>query len=531
MPISPFYASPYEEKGALRRASARAGCRVVELGAHALGDVGGRMHEVGRVACADGWAAARLVLALAVEDSDTDGARELAAELWRGVDSRRAFVSRVQRFVRNAIAFVRDKGEVFGGPDYLFELGEGDCEDQARVVYAILRAGGVPVRLALLHRGGDPTHAVTQAEIDGRPEWVETTIAAELGEHPNRAAERLGLADERTDLAEGVRTMSEKNLAPVPARFRKVNAPQQVELDAQALMRLGYLVENDARAYGDPADLTFRAAVIAFQEHAGIVADGLIGPQTRRTIAGALAKDEFGMGYVAATSTTASRTRHLSPAFFAATEAMAEALRKKGAPIDAFDLLAVWNSESGVRRAAVGHGKYATLYAGLNMMMRSPRPAVGRPGTIEEYAALDPADQVPYVLRFYEQNVRAFLGGDWSRLPNATALYMMNFTPAFIAHAAEPDYVIARKGDPKTGWIYDANPVFDDDRKGTILVRDMGDQIEDAKRSDPGYWAELVARQKAEGQSTAVGGGGSGLLVGGVLVAIAGGLAWWAAQS
>src|SRR5438132_13821301 len=120
MPVSPFYASPEEEEGALRRAAARSGCKVLTVG---VGDVGGRAHSVGRVECANGWGAAKLVLALAIEDSDTDGARELAASLWRSLRSRRAYVDAVQRFVRSSIAFVRDEGEVFGGPDYLFELG------------------------------------------------------------------------------------------------------------------------------------------------------------------------------------------------------------------------------------------------------------------------------------------------------------------------------------------------------------------------------------------------------------------------
>lgn len=535
MPLSPFYGSPAEEQGALRRAAARAGCRVVSIGSQAIAAVGGRAHAVGRIECADGWAAARLVLALAIEDSDTDGARELARALRRkrwgeyGRDDHE-FVAAVQAYVRESIRFVRDRGEQFAGPDYAFELGEGDCEDQARAVYAILRAGGVPVRMAFLHRGGGPTHAVAQARAAGGGGWVETTIAAELGEHPNDAARRLGIADERTDLAEGVRIMTEKELAPVPRRFREVNSAGQVERDAAALEKLGFLGACATRVHGDPTDLEFRRAVLAFQRHAGIVADGLIGPQTRRAISGSLPQDEFGMGYVAELAGAApSLTRHLSSAFFVGVEAMAKSFRERGSPIDAFDLLAVWNSESGVGKHRVGLPPYSRSFVGLNMMAKDHLPKLGWAGTFDEYAQLPFDAQLPFVDRFYETNVRAFLGGDWSKLGNAAQLYMMNFTPAFIRHGGDPDYVIARQGDPKTDWIYQANKYFDPARDGDITVRDLGLAIERAKNATPGaraYWAELVARQKAEGASSAVGGGGSGLFGLALLVAAVGS-AWW----
>ena len=536
MPLSPFYSSPAEEQGALRRAAARAGCRVTRAGVGIAGGELHRKHAISRVECADGWAAARLVLALAIEDSDTDGARELAAALRRDAWTDRAFIQATQDYVRHAIRFVRDRGEQFAGPDYAFELGEGDCEDQARAVYAILRAGGVPVRLVFLHRGEGPTHAVAQAKDAGGGGWVETTIAAELGEHPNEAARRLGLANERTDLAEGVRIMTEKELRPIPKRFREVNAAAQVERDAAALCRLGFLKEDAPRVHGDPTDLEFRRAVLAFQRRVGIVADGLIGPQTRRAISGSLPGDEFGMGYIAELAGGApSRTKHLAPAFFVGVEAMAKRFRDRGSPIDAFDLLAVWNSESGVGIHRVGLPPYEHSFVGLNMLQGSFLPKLGWAGTFDEYAQLPFEEQLPIIDRFYESNVRAFLGGDWSKLSNATQLYMMNFTPAYIRHGDDPDYVIADRDDPRpreqggTAWIYTANKYFDPAKKGTILVRDLGAAIERAKSSTPNaraYWAELVARQKAEGASSAVGGGGSGLFGLALLVAAVGGAVW-----
>lgn len=50
----------------------------------------------------------------------------------------------------------------------------------------------------------EPTHAVAQLCVDGRCQWAETTVDAFFGEHPLAAASRLGLLDEREDLAKGV---------------------------------------------------------------------------------------------------------------------------------------------------------------------------------------------------------------------------------------------------------------------------------------------------------------------------------------
>lgn len=321
-----FYRSAEEEAGALRRAAARVGCRVLELGIgattpglaamvedHRLRH-GGRF-AVGRIACRDGWQAARLVMALAAEDAKTEGAKALARELRAGVDDDRAYAELVQEFVKSHVRFTRDVGEVFNGPDYLLDVGEGDCEDEARLCYALEVAGGLSARLGFLHRGGPPTHAVSQVLVDGRPWWVETTVDAHFGEHPNAAALRLGLASERSDLSERVKFMSEKDLPPVPVHFVEVNAPDQVERDAAALAHLGFLGPGVERRSGDPTDDAFRLAVLAFQENAGIVPDGLVGPQTRRAIAGALGQDAFGMGYVAAITNAIPRNARMAAAW------------------------------------------------------------------------------------------------------------------------------------------------------------------------------------------------------------------------
>jgi hypothetical protein len=292
-----LYPSPIEEAGALRRAAMRAGCCVLEL-------QGGDGRVRGVVECADGWGAARLLVALGAEDRSSPWARELARELRAAAPDDASFAEAVLAFVKERLRFVREApgAELFQSGPYSLLHGEGDCEDHARLVYALAVAGGLPARFAFLHRGDGPTHAVAQVRIGDVPTWAETTIDARLGEHPLEAGRRLGLLHSRSDITQGVRVMTEQSLKPIPKGFLVANDATQVQRDAQALAVLGYLTTDVAMAITDPTDQRFRAAVLAFQRKTNITIDGLIGPQTRRTIAGALPQNEFGQGYVAATT-------------------------------------------------------------------------------------------------------------------------------------------------------------------------------------------------------------------------------------
>lgn len=286
--------TPSEEQRALRIAAARSSCavrstRIVSTPA------GPRVY--GRIDCPDGWAAARFLLAAAIEDASTAAAREHALEIRRNAPTDPEYVRAVFDLVQERVRFVREIGEVFARADVTLAAGAGDCDDHARVVYALLRAGGVPARLAFLYRRGErgPRHVVAQAWL-GRWVWLETTLPAELGEHPYAAAERLGLLSGRQDIASEVRTMTEKDLPPVPAGFDRRTPPEQLERDVAALERLGFCVADVAST----ADPDFRRAVAHFQRTAGgLVIDGLIGPKTRARIAAKLPPDEFGIGYLA----------------------------------------------------------------------------------------------------------------------------------------------------------------------------------------------------------------------------------------
>lgn len=278
------WSTPAEELIALRRAASVAGCDVRSSGER---DTPHGRRAVARVNCRDGWGAARFLLACAIEDSETGAARQIALDLWRDSDSEAEYVQRVFDYVRTRVRFVREAGEVFARSDYTLASGAGDCDDHARPVYALLRAGGVSAGLAFLFRKGDrgPRHVVAVANIKGRGwTWLETTVDAELGEHPYAAAKRLGVVNERSDIATEVRVMTEKDLATVPANFSAHTTAAQLARDVQALRLRGFAVEGCVQ---ESDDLAFRQAVASFQlstRHGnghGLTIDGLIGPQTR----------------------------------------------------------------------------------------------------------------------------------------------------------------------------------------------------------------------------------------------------------
>jgi hypothetical protein len=106
----------------------------------------------------------------------------------------------------------------------------------------------------------------------------------------------------------------------------------------------------------------------------------------------------------------------------------------------------------------------------------------------------------------------------------------MNFTPAFMAHANDPTFVIAGANGPNPG-IYAANAGIDAAHKGQILVSDMAPFALRATRAAPARWAELQARIRAAGEPpmtppTTPGGTGT-LVAGAVALAILGAIWRW----
>jgi hypothetical protein len=520
--------TPDEEWRTLQIAAVRAGCVVRSLGIRQTA-FGPRV--VGEVDCPDGWGAARMLLAAAIEDARSPGARDLALRLRREAPTDAEYARAVHRFIKDRVRFVREHGEVFTAPGYTLAAGAGDCDDHARAAIALALAGGIGAQLGLLHNGDGPAHAAPVLCVDGRCNWAETTVDAAFGEHPLRAAERLGLLKSRSDIAKEVVIMTEKNLAPVPADFVMKNPPAQVALDADALVKLGYL----AALPGDPADPTnvdFRTALLAFQVAAGVTADGLIGPQSRAAILKALPTDHFEAEYARsigdATGTTASGDPGpaLSQSFFQGVVQMANDFRGKGAKITGLDFLAVWMGESGVNPHLKGHHPYDAetgplSFGGLNMMGSAERKNVGFPGaTLSEWVALSEDEQLPFVRRFYELNVASFCGGNYACLSSGTALELMNFLPAYMQHASDPTFVLAKSGSK----VYDANPGFDVDKKGAIVVADLTRWTQ--RNAQGARWNNLAAQMRAAGDAPPsgmglVGGGQIALLLLGVGGAVA----------
>ena len=528
------WGSPAEELESLRRAAAQARCSV-RFTTEQETPHGRR--TLGRVTCEDGWGAARMLVALSLEDASTPQARMIALALRAQSSGDLDFARKVLEYVRSRVAFVREHGEVFARSDYTLATGAGDCDDHARVVFTLLRAGGLPARLAFLHRpGGPPRHVVAQAGIGGRWYWLETTIAADFGEEPYAAARRLGVDGARQDIATEVRTMTEKDLAPLPAGFDGRTSPDQFALDVAALESLGFLC--DASPATAPSSPAFREAVRRFQaSRAGVTVDGLIGPQTRGALLAALPSDELGMAYMAALSSP-RLTAHLSPLFFRGVREMVEAFRARGATASGEDFLKVWNVESGINPAKPN--ALGAPYLGLNQMGPSERRAAGFDGSPEDWLALEAHEQLPYVRRFYEAK-------DVSALRDAASVYLVNFLPAYASHAGDPSFVLARRKDdapavdaPESEWAayraanrgdwYAWNRSFDAGRKGWISVGDLKPAAEAGGRG--AYWDEVRTRYYAESGDSPSSGGASGagaavaiLLVAGTAIA-----AWMAAR-
>lgn len=141
---------------------------------------------------------------LAAADAETPTVRRLAEDIAAGTwgDAERA--ASIQAWVQAHVDFSREKVETFNPPARTLAIGLGDCDDHARLVMALLGALDIPARLETLPTrasGETPTHVAAQWWDGDNWVWLETTVRARYGEHPQTAAHRLGLAT-RADLGE-----------------------------------------------------------------------------------------------------------------------------------------------------------------------------------------------------------------------------------------------------------------------------------------------------------------------------------------
>lgn len=137
---------------------------------------------------------------IAIEGSDHPIVRELAFNLtarWLGDVWRQAY--ELHRWMRHCVRYLGERTETFQRPWYTLTRAAGDCDDHATAQIALALAVELPVVLGLW----DPlTHAsVAYLLPDGSAQprecWAESTIAANFGEHPLDALERLQDAGRR----------------------------------------------------------------------------------------------------------------------------------------------------------------------------------------------------------------------------------------------------------------------------------------------------------------------------------------------
>jgi transglutaminase-like putative cysteine protease len=176
----------------LRRIARAAGCRVSAV--HRLED-GTLAHDL---ECRTHAAKVALLDALATWDARQPDVRRAAEMAAAGARTSLEQIAALHRLVRDGVLYTDEPIETFSPPMRVLRVGIGDCDDQARLLLALLRSLGHSARPATL--GSPPTHVGAQVQLGGVWYWLETTIAAEPGEHPLAAAHRLGI-ETREDIA------------------------------------------------------------------------------------------------------------------------------------------------------------------------------------------------------------------------------------------------------------------------------------------------------------------------------------------
>lgn len=162
----------------------------------------------------DPWAAARLLYELAQEDAADPVVRawaldlQAAASRWLGEPigsptRSSALVDELARTihgnVQEQILFIHEPKETFQSARVTMATQAGDCDDHARLVYALARAAGLKAKLIFLEDDAQPVHVVAQIEDSRGYQWAETTIDAAYGEPPLQAYARL-----KKDVARGL---------------------------------------------------------------------------------------------------------------------------------------------------------------------------------------------------------------------------------------------------------------------------------------------------------------------------------------
>lgn len=125
------------------------------------------------------YAIRRLALGIVAPFAQKDYLREAAA---------------LHAFVRDRIRYVKDPldGELVQTPVATLGIGQGDCDDKATLLAALLRAAGHPARFVAVAVGDDPNLSHVYVETKIGPTWyaAETTEPWPFGAFARRITRR-----------------------------------------------------------------------------------------------------------------------------------------------------------------------------------------------------------------------------------------------------------------------------------------------------------------------------------------------------
>jgi hypothetical protein len=190
----------------LHAAAERAGLRITSI--EQVPTAGGGSELAAEMAFDDPWAAARLLTDLAEEDASDPVVRAWALEILDAAaaaigqrsgptvspELRDAAAETIHASVADQIRFVHEPKETFQSARVTIESHAGDCDDHARLVYALARVLDIPAELVFFEQQEQPIHVVARLQDSaGVWQWAETTIAADFGEDPHEALARLNL--------------------------------------------------------------------------------------------------------------------------------------------------------------------------------------------------------------------------------------------------------------------------------------------------------------------------------------------------
>lgn len=94
----------------------------------------------------------------------------------------------IQKWVRENIRYVRDVNgiETIQTPEATLEIGQGDCDDQAILVAALLESIGHPTRFRAIAAGTNSfNHVFTETKVGSKWLSVETTEDWDMGYLPH----------------------------------------------------------------------------------------------------------------------------------------------------------------------------------------------------------------------------------------------------------------------------------------------------------------------------------------------------------